>query len=268
MITFDEFKGIDIEVNTAIDELLDYIELKSKDYILLLANGEFHSSLLSSSLNPHVIDYHGDRWRDEDRFKFFSLYMDQHYSFPGKSSVISDSISIQLELMLYTHIWESKPFLKRLFRLASLAINNSYPWDVEVPKYKKEDYVRKVIRKAFEDKGLAIGKVIKDGFHTSLRNAFAHSDYSISYSNKRIDLHNYGGMGWELEKISFQAWAKRFAYTALISYNLHVKLHEKRTSLLKKYGTNEFVIVLPKTAKSFIATKIYYHGDNDSFNFR
>jgi hypothetical protein len=88
MITFDEFNAIDIEVSTAIDELLDFIELKSKDYILLLANGELHLSLLKSRHNPHIIDYHGDRWRDRDRLEFFSAYMDNNYSFPGKASVI------------------------------------------------------------------------------------------------------------------------------------------------------------------------------------
>jgi hypothetical protein len=135
--------------------------------------------------------------------------------------------------MLYTHVWESKPFLKRLFRLASLAENKSYPWNVEVPNFKREDYIRNVIRKAFRRKKLAIAKVIEYGFHTSLRNAFAHSDYSISFSNKRIDLHNYGGKDWELQNISFKDWARRFAYSSLLSFHLTNKLYERRHSLIK-----------------------------------
>lgn len=267
MITFDNFKHIHTEVGTAIDQLLDFIEARSKDYILFLANGEYKDYGFGSRLNPYGIDWKEDIHRDMDRREFFSAYMETNYSFPNKSSVAPLTLAIQLELMIYCHIWESKAYLRTLKRLALLVDGASYPWSVEVPLYKKEDFIRNDIREKFSKKDLFIAQIMKNGFHTSLRNAFAHSDYVLSYSNKRIDLLNYGGSNWELKNISFQEWTKRFAYSALLSHNLLMKLQERRQSLVSKYGTDEFIIVFPKSEKVFTTKKIYYDVERDAFSF-
>ncbi len=66
----------------------------------------------------------------------------------------------------------------------------------------KHDFIRCHIRQIFKDLNFDIWKVIKEGFHTSLRNAFAHSEYSFDTMNNhnRINLYNYGGANWNYKQ--------------------------------------------------------------------
>jgi len=267
LITLDEFKNIDQEVKHAIDEVLNHIKLTSQNYILLLANGEYMSSLNETRLNPYAIDSAEDGYIDRTRREFFSGFMNEAYSFPNGSSINSDSNAIQLELMIYCHIWESKPFLKTLYRLATLTLGRSYPWDVEVPRSGKEDFIRNVIIDTFKNKGLQIGKVMTNGFHSSLRNAFAHSDYYFGYSRKEIKLTNYTGKKWELSSIMFADWRKRFAYSALLSHYLLNNLYERRINVIKEFNRDEFPIIHPIGSNRFKVRYIKYFPETDHFNF-
>lgn len=60
-----------------------------------------------------------------------------------------------------------------------------------MPDYSKRDLI-KGIRKKFDKNNNPIGKFIKNGYHSSLRNAFAHSEYSFFMTGDYgIKLLNY-----------------------------------------------------------------------------
>jgi len=105
------------------------------------------------------------------------------------------------------------------------------------------------------------------GFHSSLRNAFAHSDYYFKYNRKEIELTNYSGKGWELKSITFADWRKRFAYSALLSHYLLNNLYERRIDVIKEFNRDEFPIIHPITSNSFKVRYIKYYPDTDHFNF-
>lgn len=267
MITLDEFRRIDDEVQFAVNEVLDTIKAKSTDYILLLANGEFMPSLLESRLNPYAIDAMENMAIDRSRREFFSNYMEEMYSFPNSASVASNINGMQLELMIYTHIWESKNFLRTLNRLAVLIDGKSYPWSITVPWAGKEDFIRNDIRDTFKKHGLKIAEIMTRGFNSSLRNAFAHSDYYIRQTMKDIRLTNYTGKSYQLKLISFADWRIRFAYSALLSHHLLNLIYLRRTNVINDFGTNKFLIIHPTNPNSFKVRPIYYHVEPDYFNF-
>jgi hypothetical protein len=269
VITFEEFESIDKEVQTAVYEAFDYVKNKTINYVLFLANGEYHekSRYWSIKLSPYMIDAREDRYKDEDRRNFFIEFLRTFYGFPDKRPLEDDLNRIHMELMVYSHIWESKPFLKQLNRLAVLIDHKSYPWEVKIPDMSKHEFIRFEIRDLFKKRGLALSNVITNGFHTSLRNAFAHSEYYFNKSSKKIVLDTYKGASWDLQDISFDDWSKRFAYTFLLCYYVQNVFFERRESLIKDFGTNRFLIIFPKTANIFRAVYLRYHHEFDTFNF-
>lgn len=272
MITKQDFILLDNEVLHSIEEAFNFIKdnCLDHDYVLFLADGEFRPEFkqANSKLNPYGIDNRVDKYKDESRLGFFLNFMRTFYAFhESKTETVDDESKITMELMIYTHIWESKPFLKQLFRLASLASGKSYNWIVSVPDMSKNTFIRNNIRNIFKSKNLRISTTISKGYHSSLRNAFAHSEYYLDNNFKHIHLDTYKGDSWDFSEISYNEWTKRFLYTALLSYHfLNVK-YLKRKSLCSDFGKDEFLIILPSNPIKFRAVKIYYNKDTDMFSF-
>jgi hypothetical protein len=274
MITKDEFATIDTEVRTQVNNALDKLgETDQGNYVLFLADGEYISDYENNiqNLSPYCIDYRVDGYKDETRLKFLSEFMTKYYSFPSTQDKTDDShYRMNLELMVYTHIWESKPFLKKLYRIAHLIQGQEYDWKIQVPDMSKHDFIRCHIRQIFKDLNLDICKVIKQGFHTSLRNAFAHSEYSFDTMNNhnRINLYNYGGANWELQTITFDEWSKRFVYSALLSYHFLTLTHQRRVNLISELGTDTYQIKHPKSNGELKLLEITYRENGDGFSFK
>ncbi|WP_340833026.1 hypothetical protein [Polaribacter sejongensis] len=270
MISRKQFADIDKEIKDSIEESLD--KLKTEDfsnYILFLADAQYVENN-NSNLDPFCIDYRIDGYQDSTRIEFLSQFLTNYYSFPENTlSTDDNSYRMNIELMVYTHVWESKSFLKKLYRLAHLNNNEEYDWDVNVPPMGKHDFIIDKIRKVFNNNNLKIWEVIKKGFHTSLRNAFAHSEYSFDRmnNNNRINLYNYGGKKWELQTITFDEWSLRFVYSALLGYHFLKIIMERRLNLIEQNDTDIFTIKYPKKSKNFIDRKIKYSQNGNGFSF-
>jgi len=272
MITRTDFAQIDFEVKQSIEQTLDFIKQSSfSDYILFLADGEFKDEKYyeTAKLNQYVIDETSDRIMDQTRMVFFTRFLSTFYSFPADQIALEDDeMRLHAELMIYSHIWESKPFLRKLYRLAHLSNSETYSWSVSVPDMGKHDFIRNDIRTTFEKSTNNISQIIKNGFHTSLRNAFAHSEYSFELEgvNKKIDLYNYNGGTWELREISLDDWSKRFVYSALLNYYLLILVQERRINLVKEFKTDTFTIKHPSKSGKIRDTEIFYREQYNSFH--
>lgn len=272
MITLANFRIIDQEVKVAANQVLDFIKdnRPDHDYILLLAEGEYKSELLKATMNlsPYVIDDFSDKDRDNTRINFWSQFLNENYSFPnGLQQINNDNYRIHLELMIYSQTWEAKPFLKKLFRLSAISNDEGYPWEVVVPEMGRHTFIRDDIRNKLKINCPLIAEVISKGFHTSLRNAFAHSEYSFNDYRKGINLYTYKGEKWDFDFISFDDWAKRFAYTVFLNYHLLNFIHTRRMRLVQEFGKSDFEIVHPINRTSFRILSIRYDVERDYFNF-
>jgi hypothetical protein len=273
VITIEEFTKINEEVKTSINEVLDYVKKTRLDnYILYLGDGDYKKEYDTPNykFSPYCIDNRIDILNDNSRISFLTNFLKTFYSFPNSQNVVDDNeYRIQMEMMVYTHLWESKHFLRKLYRLAHIGNDEEYNWKISVPEMGKHNFIRNDIRKTLEKKNRLLAEVIKNGFHTSLRNAFAHSDYFLDtvFQNPRIILTNYGGENWELEQISYDDWSRRFSYSVALSYHLLNINQEARISVSKEFNTNEFVIKHPKQNIAYENVKVYYHENGNSFAF-
>lgn len=268
MITREKYCEINDEIKLSVTSALD--ELRNLDlgnYILFLADAEYFENS-SSQTSPYRIDNRLDTIIDSTRIEFLSKFLTEYYRFPlSQSSTDDDSYRMNLELMVYSHLWESKSYLKKLYRLANLLDNKDYEWEVQVPPMGKHKFIRNEIRGTFKKNNITLGEVIKNGFHTSLRNAFAHSEYSFDRMNKhnRINLYNYGGENWELRSISFDDWSLRFVYSALLGYYFLKIILERRLNLIEENNCDSFIVKIPTQPINYIDIKVQYKKDNNSF---
>lgn len=274
MIKRQRFAEIDKEVRDCIQQTLDNLKAKSPDkYVLFLADGEYKKEYDNpqTAFNPFVIDNRIDRYKDHTRLTFLSNFLTTFYTFPvSQNSTDDNEQRIHMELMSYSHIWESKPFLKKLHRLSHLDNNEDYNWNVIIPNMGKHNFILNDIRKTLQVNHNSLATVIKKGFHTSLRNAFAHSDYSFDTlnGNKRIWLDNCKGEAWELQEISFDDWSERFVYSSLLSFHLLDLTYKNRIALVTDFGTATFTIKHPSKSGTLNSVIITYTQKHDSFSFQ
>jgi len=151
--------------------------------------------------------------------------------------------TINLELMIYTHLWEAERSLRLLKQLANLLSGRAYAWEEEIPWQTKHEFIRYEIKDVFLNFNLDSGNLIQESYHSQLRNAFAHGHYSF-HEISHIKLNNYRGESWELKAISFDEWEDRFLKSALLHYEI---LHQ-RHSRLEEFGVKnpEVTVWLPR----------------------
>jgi hypothetical protein len=269
MISKTDFSSIYNEVDTALKESFAKAYQQSKKtggFICFLADGNYHNQFEGTKLNPNVIDYSLDIIRDKNRLEYLQEFLNDRYNFEKKQTV-DTSTSITNELMIYTHIWESKPFLRTLKRLADLSNYGNYQWSVEVPDNTKYTFIRD-FKEAFNDNNLLIGEIINKSFNSSLRNAFAHSEYTFEYQKNTIKCLNYKNESWAIDSLTYDEWTKRFCYSFLLSFQLHNIKQYFRKNIVDLYKTNEFEILLPLKDKTFSKEIIVYKEKNDLFSFK
>lgn len=248
MITKERFEEIYDEVEKhVIDTLNALIKNNPQDYVLFLANGEYNKSVTVLNCSPYTIDNRTDAYRDRYRNKFLFDFLEKYYH-PKKEpleNLSKDEViyKIHLELMIYTHIWESKPFLKKLHRLAVICNKKDYPWEVKVPKTKKYEFINN-IKINFNNANSGLSKIIEKTYNSSLRNAFAHSDYAIDEDNPKIILLNHNPENnWGLKDISFNDWEEKFCYSALLCYHLLKGVYIAKEQLIPK-GEEERIFTI------------------------
>ncbi len=268
MITKNEFTAIELEVIESIKESFDFAykhENLKNDFICLLADGNYFS-LKNSIVNPYMIDYRLDKISDRNRMEFLIGFIKENYSFNQVAP--KDSVKlITLELLIYTHIWESKPFLKLIKRLCGLCDSEEYYWDVLVPDSSKHKFILP-IKDKFKSHNLKIGNIIENGFHSSLRNAFAHSEYTLEYPKGYLKLLNFKGESWEMDKIKIDQWTKRFCYSCLLCYHLYHIKSMIRKNIFELFQSYEFVIVHPQLTGKNKEHLIEYEPHYDRFTYK
>lgn len=274
MITKNKFNQIYLKVKNAVESAFLHCRNVCRDdkFMAYLADGEFEAYLNDPNVgfNPNTIDNSMDHYRDESRVKFLLGFIRTFYSFPNSTNeILDDEYRLNLELMIYTHIWESKHLLKNLYRLTQLALDNAYPWKVPVPEFTKHKFFRNEIRDGLKKVNLDIADVISKGFNSQFRNAFAHSDYVIDSGNKRINFYSDGGFEpHEVPFISFDDWNERFVYSFLLSYHLFHEKQKQRISFFSHSRDSEFGLVLPTGNNGSKYVKLIYDRERDLIRFK
>lgn len=267
MITKEDFIHIKEEVDSAIKQAFEFAkenENNENDYILFLGNAEYVEKY-EGSINPYVVDYRINGYHDQDRLSFLVDYLNDSYSFKTEQTKDTKT-SISLELMIYTHLWESKPFLRLLKKLVNLCDSSEYNWKVEIPDFTKHTFIRQELRDKLNDQDLELGNILTNGYHSSLRNAFAHSEFVFSMNNDEIILTNYNGGDWELRSINYNDWTRRFCYSFLLSYSFQEFFEKEREKLVE--GDPGYTVTLKRRDGTDMAGIMKYKREGNNFTAR
>lgn len=122
------------EILEAIDEA--FISMAKKDYIsyiLFIGRADMIPGLKQHVGTDCVIDYHMDTFYDQTRAQFYLRYLRRNYNKDGFSYKGEDGIDdMHIELMIYSHLWDSSDFIKSLMRIASIVSGNGYIWQPQI----------------------------------------------------------------------------------------------------------------------------------------
>lgn len=155
--------------------------------------------------------------------------------------------TINIELMIYTHLWEAERSLRYLKQMALILAGKNYDWEIKIPWTTKHDFIRNEIKQVFLDLNLDAGKLIEESYHSQLRNAFAHGHYSF-HESSHIKFNNFREKPWEIRAISFSDWEDRFLKSALFHYEVLFQKHKR----LEAFGdkNNEITVWVPNKNKT------------------
>jgi len=261
IMTIDKFHEIENKVIGIItDSFEKAINISISDFILLVARGGYHKHLDKPEidLTPFVIEDRRDFLIDLTRRKFFVKYINDFVSRLQKKISMSDDekeFDTNIQLMIYTHIWESHLFLNQLVRLAKIQLGMGYDWKAKLVYPKKEvhhkksnlshvkkgPYIENSIINRFEKSDYNMAQLIKFCYLKDLRDDFAHSSY---YIDNNMILSN----GNELfcgPFITIDEWEDKFVSSMLLSYHLNDMLLEYKNQFIDTFGDNPIEIQLP-----------------------
>ena len=194
-----------------------------------------------------VIDYHLDKFYDETREAFYLRYMNKYYPKYESDYQGDEGIDrLHVEMMIYSHIWESHYFLKSLYRIASILSGKGYSWIPTIPEGGKYDSLNKYVIKPLSDNGYKLGGIIDKSYKSSIRNAFAHSLYYIDPTKKNIHLKPRSGS----LTLTFKEFQRCFLDSVLLMNQLqntleyhHNKAAEVNKALTEPFKTPDNILV-------------------------
>lgn len=202
------------EIFEAIDEAFN--EMAKKDYIsyiLFIGRADMIHGLKQHVGTDCVIDYHGDTIYDRTRAQFYLRYLRRNYNKDGFAYQGDAGIDdMHIELMIYSHLWDSSDFIKSLMRIASIVSGGGYIWQPQIDWQHKDIFMDKWIISPLKASGLKIGDLVEKYYDPSVRNAFAHSLYSIDENQRRITVRPRKGM----KTLTFDEFQSLFLHSVIL----------------------------------------------------
>lgn len=248
------------EVVVAIDEAINAMaKVDYNSFILFIGRADVESRLKTPLGYECVIDYQLDRYYDETREAFYLRYLNRNYrkdgfAYTGDSGI--DDLSI--EMMIYTHLWDSTYFLKSIYRIASVLSGNGYAWDPSIPIRGKYNFIQNQVIKPLISGGYKIGVVLQKGYKSSIRNAFAHALYSVDVDKREIQLRPTSSP-WEM--LSFEEFQRFFLYSSLLMNKLQNCLEINHDAAAKINGALTEAFYIPDGIKVQVIAEMNQVGD-------
>jgi hypothetical protein len=219
-------------VAEAIDEAYELMASKYyTDYILFIGRGDVIPGINRYNDTDYVVDYNLDTLYDKSRTEFYLHYLNRNYRKDGFCYEGEQGIDdLHIELMIYCHLWDSSYFIKSMCRMASIVSGNGYLWNIEIPWRKKDKFMNDRIIELLKRCGLKIGELVESCYDSSVRNAFAHSLYTIDAVHRIISFRPQTGF----KSLSFDEFQTIFLKSVFLMNLMENALetnHNKAASL-------------------------------------
>jgi hypothetical protein len=258
MIRREELRTLKLQIEEAVNEAFEFAKKNEKnknDYILFLSRAA-HNPSAHKGFSPWTMDNSLQETIDRHRVDFLLYYLNQSYNFQTENSVDS-KVSLTIELMIYSHLWESKHNLANFKKLADLIDSKPIDWELKIPEDSKFKFVKNNIRDVFEKHNLKIYKIFKDCYLSQLRNAFAHSLYHFSLNGHNLVFENYDEPKHPIKQMSFDDWTVIFLKSTLLQNEYHNKFSKEIEALEKG---KEYEVTMENKSDKVSAYLSYDHG--------
>ncbi len=243
--------------------------MAKKDYLsfaLFIGRADVVPQLKSIDKSEYVVDYQLDRYYDETREAFYLRYLNRNYRKDGfKYSGDAGIDDLSIEMMIYTHLWDSAYFLKSIYRIAYALSGNGYAWNPDIPEHGKYKFMREQVIEPLLSQGYKLGVVLQKGYKSSIRNAFAHALYSVDIE-KRVIYLRPSSSPWE--SFSFEDFQKCFLYSTLLMNKLQNCLEVNHDAAAKKNTAITEVFNTPDGARVQIIAETHKAGDKEFPRYR
>ena len=258
MIFIDLIKHFNNELHPEFQKILDLgfsSQFHPGDMLLWKINGFYDDYLAAiqphegTKLNPHVIGPGTKGHSEQTHYDFINQYRHSNISKntftdylekvkydPEKKEEIDklvsfESISIQIEMLIYLKFWEADLIIKKFYELTRILNGEPYDWYFKVSESSRDidstgtrqEIIRKLIRDKLDKRSDLLKDWITSIYKTQIRNSIAHSNYSIIARN--INLNNYikNDQAAQIRNIEFDEWHKIF-HKLLLLHNEYIWL--------------------------------------------
>ena len=251
----DELKP---EFDLLFDEVLKNQSHKG-DLLLVQVNGFYHPEAKSwtniDNKSLYMVGHGMDGLSDMFHYRFIDSYRSSSISklsYPEYLKLLEpseekipeidkleqrESMTIQLEMLIYLKIWEADMFIKRLYQITNLSLGIPYDWHFKISESnrdngvtgKREQIIRKKVRDRLQGKFPKIYTALKNAYKTQVRNAIAHSRYFCSGRYILLLNHIEDDPASQMKPVSFDEWIEMFNNTMAI-YNQMIRFSNKINS--------------------------------------
>ena len=268
--------GVDIgqifnDCENAIVEALTMLYKNRPDYLILfLSQGEYNPLCekiegVSSYCTDYTMNFHENHYQRD----YIIHYLNRNYKRPGYTYTEETIDDLITEMMIYSIIWEDVGYLKFLLRLAQLVDEKDYIWDTGLEYH---NYLHTVITEQIisplKNQRLALGDLIQSAYSSDIRNAFAHSMYTIYPDSRKIELWlGRDEKGRRREWMTFDEFQEKFLLTIRIwNYLFHMVEECRKSVATDKVKTG--LIPLPDGKVMEIWAEMMTRGDKLMPSFR
>lgn len=272
-MTISRFIDIQEEVKRVICNALDKMIVKSfSDYVLLLARADYHEWLDRSDIDvtPYILEDGRYRLIDSTRQRFLDMYFEKYVNrlISNKTCEVDErEYDLNIQMMIYSHIWESALFLKQLERIALVLNGEKFNWNRKFEGNSvKSQFIEECMLKKLESTDKGMWELISNCYSRELRNEFAHSTYQIQMSARKIVSHNNGL--YQGKPVSFDEWDEMFVKSVMLSSYLNHITNERKNLFIKDYGDGPILIKLPMKGKKKKCFEVYIHPVYDDVDTR
>ncbi len=248
MLSVERLRKLEPIVRQAVEELFGKArksQIHPGDMLLLYANGFAIGGKLLLGPGLLGIEY-STQFRFFDTFRKEALAVSQA---PGGIDPALREFLVHLEMLAYLKIWEAEFFIRQLYQLAQLAQGKEYAWDFEVPTHNrdgsKQEIIRKDIRDALKVLCPKFAQLITKCYRTQIRNAIAHSQFSISGEVIGFSKYKQGSRDNPLSSLTFDAWGEYIHLTLLLQNECTRCLQIENEKYRNMSGANGIEVRVP-----------------------
>lgn len=228
-------RELDYKVSSAIEEaLVTLSRISQPNYCLLIARAGVLPMLENVGKSRYVMDCAMDVYHDETRQQFYLNYLNANYNKGVLNYTEKDGLDkLYVEMMIYSHLWDSQRFLKDIYRISTMIAGKPYDWELDLEDGLSYKVMKDEVITPLKEKGLKLGEIIDSCYSSHIRNSFAHSLFDIDIQSRKIHLRSKHIKNNEDAILTFDTFQDKFLHSIFLCYCLTIIIDTYRLEAAK-----------------------------------